>query len=45
MRGSWRGELTRPMLPRPIQVMRSLAIVVVGFVVRREELEGMDGLW
>lgn len=25
--------------------MRSLAIVVVVFVVRREELEGMDGLW
>ena len=38
------GELTRPMLPRPIQVMRSLAIVVVVIVMRREELEGIDGL-
>lgn len=32
------------MLPRPIQVMRSLAIVVVVIVMRREELEGLDGL-
>lgn len=42
MRGSWRGQLTRPMLPRPIQVMRSLAIVGGGVCGEKREI-GRDG--
>ena len=38
------GGLTRPMLPRPIQVMRSEAIVMVVIVVfARGEGIGCDG--